>query len=104
MIAAAVLLLAAVAAAQAPATIAGRTAGLQRVDGFIPFYWDTARGRLLFEVTRFDTDVLYFASTAASPGSVELGMDRGVDAQKVVHFQRIGPRVFVVEQNLAYRV
>ena len=30
-------------------------------------------------------------------------MDRGVDAQKVVHFQRIGPRVLVVEQNLAYR-
>ena len=103
MIAATVLSLTAVAAAQTPATIAGRTAGLQRVDGFIPFYWDTAKGRLLFEVTRFDTDVLYFASTAASPGSVELGMDRGVDAQKVVHFQRIGPRVLVVEQNLAYR-
>ncbi len=30
-------------------------------------------------------------------------MDRGVDAQKVVHFHRIGPKVLVVEQNLAFR-
>ena len=71
--------------------------------GFIPFYWDASKGRLLLEISQFDTDVLYYVSTAASPGSVELGMDRGVDAQKVVHFQRIGPKVLVVEQNLRYR-
>jgi hypothetical protein len=88
--------------AQLP-TIAARTTGLQRTDGFIPFYWDDARGRLLLELSAFDRDVLYFVSTAASPGSVELGMDRGVDGQKVVHFRRVGQRVLVVEQNLRYR-
>jgi hypothetical protein len=88
---------------QATDPIATRTSGLLRAEGFIPFYWDASKGRLLFEISRFDTDVLYFASTAASPGSVELGMDRGVDAQKVIHFQRIGPKVLVVEQNVAYR-
>ena len=87
--------------AQTPGSIAQRTSGMQRADGFIPFYWDASKGRILFEISTFDTDVLYFVSTAASPGSVELGMDRGVDAQKVVHFQRIGPKVLVVEQNLA---
>ena len=91
------------AVAQTPTSITQRTAGLSRAEGFIPFYWDAARGRLLLEISRFDHDVLYFISTSASPGSVELGMDRGVDAQKVVHFQRVGPRVLVVEQNLAYR-
>ena len=90
-----VLVFAATAQAQDPGQIATRTAGLSRTDGFIPFYWDASKGRLLFEISQFDTDVLYFVSTAASPGSVELGMDRGVDAQKVVHFQRIGPRVLV---------
>jgi Met-zincin/Domain of unknown function (DUF5117) len=88
--------------AQLP-TIATRTAGLQRAGGFIPFYWDETRGRLLLELSVFGRDVLYFVSTAASPGSVELGMDRGVDEQKVVHFQRIGARVLVVGQNLRYR-
>ena len=88
---------------QTPGSIAQRTSGMQRADGFIPFYWDGSKGRILIEISRFDTDVLYYVSTAASPGSVELGMDRGVDAQKVVHFQRIGPKVLVVEQNLGYR-
>jgi Met-zincin/Domain of unknown function (DUF5117) len=97
------LALAAPARAQTLNALVERTSGLQRADGFIPFYWDAAKGRILFEISRFDTDVLYFVSTAASAGSVELGMDRGVDAQKVIHFRRIGARVLVVEQNLAYR-
>ena len=91
------------AGAQSPAPIAQRTSGMTRADGFIPFYWDASRGRILLEISKFDSDILYYVSTAASPGSVELGMDRGVDAQKVVHFQRIGPKVLVVEQNLRYR-
>jgi hypothetical protein len=91
------------AVGQTPGSIGQHTSGMQRADGFIPFYWDGSRGRILLEISTFDTDVLYYVSTAASPGSVELGMDRGVDAQKVVHFQRIGPKVLVVEQNLRYR-
>ncbi len=61
----------------APQTIAARTQGLTRVDGYMPFYWDAARGRLLLEVSRFDQDVLYFATISKGIGSVELGVDRG---------------------------
>ena len=42
------------ALAQTPAArLAERTAGLQRSDGFVPFYWDEARGRVLMEVPAF---------------------------------------------------
>ena len=53
-------------AQQAPAgRIADRTGGMQRFDGFVPFYWDAARGRVLMEVPAFDSDVLYYVSAAS---------------------------------------
>ena len=88
----------------APATrLADRTGGLQRTDGFVPFYWDEARGRVLMEVPSFDQDVLYYVSAASGGGSVEMSFDRGIMGTSVIHFQRSGPRVLVVEQNLRYR-
>ena len=95
--------LTAAAAAQDARPIATRTAGLQRADGFIPFYWDAAEGASVVRSVPVRHGRPVFRLDGRQPGSVELGMDRGVDAQKVVHFQRIGPRVLVVEQNLAYR-
>jgi hypothetical protein len=85
------------------ATIAERTGGLQRAAGFVPFYWDAARGRVLMEIPAFDQDVLYYVSAASGGGSVELGLDRGILDSAVIHFQRSSPRVLVVEQNLRYR-
>ena len=85
-------------------TVAERTAGLQRQDGFVPLYWDAARGRVLIEVPAFDRDVLYYVSAASGAGSVELPFDRGILTTDVIHFQRSGPRVLVVAQNLRYRV
>ncbi|MGE3277100.1 MAG: zinc-dependent metalloprotease [Vicinamibacterales bacterium] len=101
------LLLAGPALAQAQsvpaATVAERTAGLQRTDGFVPFYWDQARGRVLMEVPAFDEDVLYYVSAASGGGSVEMSFDRGIMDTSVIHFHRSGPRVLVVKQNLDYR-
>lgn len=85
------------------ATLAERTRGLQRADGFIPLYWDAARGRVLFEVPVFESDVLYYVSAASGAGSVELPFDRGILEDLVIRFERSGPRVLVVEQNLKYR-
>jgi hypothetical protein len=85
------------------ARIADRTGGLQRSDGFVPFYWDAARGRVLIEVPAFGQDVLYYVSAASGAGSVELPFDRGILTDSVIRFERSGPRVLVVEQNLRYR-
>ena len=78
-------------------------AGLTRTDGFVPFYWDASRGRVLIEVPVFDQDVLYYVSAATGPGSVEAPFDRGVLKDLVIHFERSGPRVLVNQINLAYR-
>lgn len=97
------LLVTAAPLAAQPVTLASRTAGLQRQDGFVPLYWDAGRGRVLLEVPAFDRDVLYYVSAASGAGSVELPFDRGILATEVIHFQRSGPRVLVVAQNLRYR-
>jgi hypothetical protein len=100
----AVLATQAIDAQQAPATrIADRTGSAQRADGFIPFYWDTARGRVLIEIPAFSEDVLYYVSAASGAGSVELPFDRGILSSGVIRFERSGPRVLVVQQNLDYR-
>lgn len=94
----------AIDAQQAPATrIADRTGGAQRTDGFIPFYWDATRGRVLIEIPAFGEDVLYYVSAASGAGSVEMPFDRGILANSVIRFDRSGPRVLVVAQNLDYR-
>lgn len=91
-------------AQQVPATsFADRTAGLRTNEGFVSFWWDEARGRVLMEVPVFDQDVLYYVSAASGGGSVELGLDRGIMASTVIHFRRTGSRVLVEQQNLAYR-
>ena len=95
--------LAASAAAQPATTLAERTKGLTRLDGFVPLYWDAARGRVLAEVPVFDSDVLYYVSAASGAGSVELPFDRGILGTEVIHFQRSGPRVLVIAQNQRYR-
>lgn len=82
---------------------AAATAPAARVDGFIPFTFDAARGKVLMEISAFDTDVLYYVSAATGGGSVELPLDRGVLDSAVIHFQRAGGKVLVVEQNLKYR-
>lgn len=88
---------------EAAARIADRTSGLQRAEGFVPFYWDAGRGRVLMEVPAFDQDVLYYISAATGGGSVEMSFDRGIMDSSVIHFHRSGPRVLVVQQNLRYR-
>jgi hypothetical protein len=94
----------AIEAQQPPAArIADRTGGAPRADGFVPFYWDTSRGRVLIEIPAFGEDVLYYVSAASGAGSVELPFDRGILSSGVIRFERSGPRVLVVQQNLDYR-
>lgn len=86
-----------------PAPAAAASQAPQRADGFIPFEWQPAQGRVLIEVPVLDKDVLYYVSAASGGGSVELSFDRGILKSSVIHFVRSGQRVLVVEQNLRYR-
>ena len=87
-----------------PATIATKTAGLQKLDGFFPLYWDSKAGTLFMEIPKLDSEVLYVGSLAAGLGSNDIGLDRGqLGRESVVVFRRIGPKVLMIEPNQSYR-
>ncbi|MBY0507543.1 MAG: zinc-dependent metalloprotease [Bryobacteraceae bacterium] len=87
-----------------PATIQERTAGLQKLDGYFPLYWDEKAGNLLLEIPRFDTPFLYSTGLAAGLGSNDIGLDRGMGGQgRLVHFERVGPKVMLVQPNQSFR-
>jgi hypothetical protein len=97
-----------VAAVSAPSAKGAATAtsvlsGLARSEGYVPFYWDAADGRVLIEVPVFDQDVLYYVSAATNPGSVQVPFDRGIISSSVIHFQRAGGKVVVNQINMDYR-
>jgi hypothetical protein len=102
-----VALLAAAAAAQEKAqdrTIGGKTAGLQKLDGYIPLYWDATAGRMYMEIASFNTELLYQVSLPTGVGSNPVGLDRGqLGDTRIVFFERVGPKVLMVEPNYRYR-
>ncbi|HUU36018.1 MAG TPA: hypothetical protein VMW48_18260, partial [Vicinamibacterales bacterium] len=86
------------------ATVADRTAGLQKIDGYFPLYWDERAGTMLLEIPRLDTEFLLSTGLSAGLGSNDLGLDRGQGGQgKIVTFQRVGPRVLLVQGNQSFR-
>jgi hypothetical protein len=85
-------------------TIETRTSGLQKIDGYMPLYWDEKTGSLWMEINKFDTEMLYSTGLTAGLGSNDIGLDRGQSGQgRVVKFQRIGPRVMMVQPNYTWR-
>ncbi|NDD63403.1 MAG: DUF5117 domain-containing protein [Acidobacteria bacterium] len=85
-------------------SIAAMTAGSKKIDGFIPLYWDQKSGRMWMEITRFDEEFLYQVSLPAGVGSNPIGLDRGqLGPSAVVRFERVGPRVLLVQPNYRYR-
>jgi hypothetical protein len=117
----AVVFLAAVAACasaqkQAPSTtsqgnatsvgsqIQAKTAGMERRDGFIPFYLDSKQGKIFLEIPRDSTRALMFVSLATGLGSNPIGLDRGASGDSyVARFDKTGDKVLVVFENWNYR-
>ncbi|HET7229184.1 MAG TPA: zinc-dependent metalloprotease [Longimicrobium sp.] len=97
--------LAPAARAQQPLpSIAEKTRGMERRDGFIPLYWDAAAGKLWLEIPRMGQEMIYQASLPAGIGSNDVGLDRGqLGDTRIVRFERSGPRVLMVQPNLAFR-
>jgi len=98
-----VLLCALAAQAQAQ-TIAAKTASMRKIDGYVPLYWDAAQGKMWMEIARFNTELLYQISLPAGVGSNPIGLDRGqLGASQVVYFERVGPKVLMIQPNYRYR-
>jgi hypothetical protein len=85
-------------------TIASKVDKLQKIDGYMPLYWQASTGKLLMEIGRFDQELLYQVSLPAGLGSNPVGLDRGqLGESSVVTFERIGPKVLMTQPNYRYR-
>jgi hypothetical protein len=85
-------------------TIAARTAGFERRDGFVPLYLDAKQGRVYAEIPRDTLRALFFVTRATGLGSNPVGLDRGANGdEQVVRFDRDGDRVLMVFENTAFR-
>jgi hypothetical protein len=93
------------APATTPATtIAARTAGFERRDGFVPLYLDGRQGRLYAELPRESLRGLFWTSLATGVGSNPVGLDRGASGDdQVVRFDRRGDRMLMVFENTRFR-
>ena len=56
------------------------------------------------EIARFNHEVLYLNGLAAGLGSNDIGLDRAqLGGTRIVKFQRIGPKILMIEPNYDYR-
>jgi Met-zincin/Domain of unknown function (DUF5117) len=89
--------------AQMP-TISEKTAGIEKWPGYFNLYWDAKQGKLWLEIDKWGTEFLYQSGLPAGIGSNDIGLDRGqLGATRIVRFDRSGPKVLLVEENLEYR-
>ena len=92
------------AARSAPPSIEEKTGAMKKLDGFLPLYWDEAEGKLYLEIARFGVEMLHSNGLAAGLGSNDIGLDRGALAgSRIVFFERVGPKVLLVQPNYGYR-
>ena len=85
-------------------TIAGKTAGMTAYPGFFNFYWDESSGKIWLEIDKWDEEFLYMTGLQAGIGSNDIGLDRGdINSNRVVKFQKIGPKVLLIQPNYSYR-
>ena len=87
-----------------PQSVDDRTSGMKKIDGYFPLYWDERTGSLFVEISRFDSDFLFSTGLSAGLGSNDIGLDRGQGGGgRIVQFQRVGPRVMLVQANQSFR-
>jgi hypothetical protein len=85
-------------------SIADKTRGLQRFDGFLPLYWSESDGKLYLEIPQPDLSLLYLTTLTQGLGSNDVGLDRGqIGEARYVQFRRVGPKLLLVQPNLGFR-
>lgn len=81
-----------------------KVAGFRKYPGFIEFYFDEKQDKVYLKISKFDTDFLYIQSLTAGVGSNDIGLDRNqLGRERVVKFQRRGPKVLLIQPNYDYR-
>jgi Met-zincin/Domain of unknown function (DUF5117) len=101
---------------EAPAlkSIAAATAGMRHSRGLIALDWDAKTGHMFLEIPMtgnaahtHSPEYIYTHSTPWSVGTSDLGeygLDRGqISRGAIVRFERTGPKLLLVQLNLAFR-
>jgi hypothetical protein len=85
-------------------SIADRTNGMTRMEGFVDLYWEETTGHLFLQIDRFGEELLYQVSLASGLGSNPIGLDRGqLGGTHLLRAERVGPRVLLIEKNHRFR-
>jgi hypothetical protein len=95
-------------ATQTPQTIAQKTVGMERLDGFFPMIRDAKAGKIFLEIPIAapgkEQDFLLLDHLPYGMGSNDIGLDRGQLGQgRLVHFARFGGKMLLIAPNLDYR-
>ena len=87
------------------ATIAEKIKDAQKFAGYFNLYWDAKAGKLWLEIDKWDAEFLYQTGLPAGVGSNDIGLDRGQlsGGPRIVRFERSGPKVLLVQENLDFR-
>ena len=85
-------------------SIAEKTEGMEKIDGFLPLYWDEDQGQLWMEIPHLDQEMIHYIGFGAGLGSNDLGLDRGaLRGSRIVKFERVGRKVMMVQPNYRFR-
>jgi len=85
-------------------TIVEKTNGFEKYEGFFTYYWDARGGKIWLEIDRWEEEFLYLNSLSTGVGSNDIGLDRNqLGRNRLVRFERIGPRVLLFQTNTAFR-
>ncbi|SVE12722.1 uncharacterized protein METZ01_LOCUS465576, partial [marine metagenome] len=80
------------------------TEGMQKMDGFLPLYWDEDEGELWMEIPELNQEMIHYVGYGAGLGSNDLGLDRGaLRGSRMVKFEKIGRKVLMVQPNYQFR-
>lgn len=87
-------------------TFLEKTAGIERHDGFFPFYYDVETEKLYLEIDRIEEEFLYLNSLSAGWVSAGMWWDSwpwSNSEAALVHCERHGARIFLISYNKNFR-
>lgn len=91
-------------AAGQPSGIEGKVTGMKKFPGYFEFYYDEKQDKIFLVIDKLNTEFLYVESLTAGIGSNDIGLDRNqLGRERVVKFDRRGPKVLLTELNYSYR-
>ena len=92
------------ASVPASSGLAAKVAGMKHMPGYFDLYYDEKQDKVFLVIDKLNTEFLYVNSLPAGIGSNDIGLDRGqLGNERVVKFDKRGPKILLVQPNLRYR-